>query len=112
MILGALSVSTAVASEREDATADDAVRRECTRYQLDYDRIARAEAEEGQGKPGRAWWDYAIVAAAVSVFVYLAWNAHVPNLGMNMGWVSILSALLVASAVGCGWGLWKATRFS
>jgi glucose uptake protein GlcU len=112
MILGALSVSTAVASEREDATADDAVRRECKRYQLDYDRIARAEAEEGQGKPGRAWWDYAIVAAAVSVFVYLAWNADVPNLGMNMGWVSILSALLAASAVGCGWGLWKATRFS
>jgi glucose uptake protein GlcU len=112
MILGALSVSTAVASEREDATADDAVRRECKRYQLDYDRIARAEAEEGQGKPGRAWWDYAIVAAAVSVFAYLALNAHVPNLGMNMGWVSILSALLAASAVGCGWGLWKATRFS
>jgi hypothetical protein len=31
---------------------------------------------------------------------------------MNMGWLSILCALLAASAVGCGWGLWRATRFS
>jgi glucose uptake protein GlcU len=112
MILGALAVSTAVASEREDATTDEALRRECDRYQLDYDRIVRGESGDAPVKGGRAWWDYAIVAAAIGVFAYLGLSARVPSLGMNMGWLSILCALLVASAVGCGWGLWRATRFS
>jgi len=112
MILGALAVSTAVASEREDATADEAVRRECHRYQLDYERIVRGDSEPDTEKSGRHWWDYAIVAAAIGVFVYLGSNAQVPSLGMNMTWTSILTALLVASAVGCGWGLWRATRFT
>ncbi len=112
MILGALAVSTAVASEREDATTDEALRRECGRYQLDYDRIVRGESGDGPVQGGRAWWDYAIVAAAIGVFAYLGLSARVPSLGMNMGWLSILCALLVASAVGCGWGLWRATRFS
>jgi glucose uptake protein GlcU len=112
MILGALAVSTAVASEREDATTDEALRRECNRYQLDYDRIVRGESGDNPVKGGRAWWDYAIVTAAVGVFAYLGLQAHVPSLGMNMGWLSILCALLAASAVGCGWGLWRATRFS
>jgi glucose uptake protein GlcU len=112
MILGALAVSTAVASEREDATTDEALRRECNRYQLDYDRIVRGESGDNPVKGGRAWWDYAIVTAAVGVFAYLGLQAHVPSLGMNMGWLSILCALLAASAMGCGWGLWRATRFS
>src|ERR1700722_20274120 len=101
MILGALAVSTAVASEREDATTDEALRRECGRYDLDYDRIVRGESGAGPVQGGRSWWDYAIVAAAIGVFAYLGLSARVPSLGMNMGWLSILCALLVASAVGC-----------
>jgi hypothetical protein len=72
----------------------------------------RGESGDGPVQGGRSWWDYAIVAAAIGVFAYLGLSARVPSLGMNMGWLSILCALLVASAVGCGWGLWRATRFS
>ena len=114
MILGALAVSTAVATERENASTNDAVERECRRYNLDYARVLRAcsGSEIGDRNEGRAWWDYVIVAAAVGVFVWLGVNARVPALGMDLTWLWVLAAMLVATAVAGGWGLWKATRFS
>jgi glucose uptake protein GlcU len=117
MILGALAVSTAVATERENASTNEALLRECMRYGLDYDRVLQcysgAAAGEGSGSAGgRAWWDYAIVAAAVGVFIYLGVNARVPALDMDFAWFSVLVVVLVAAALLSGWGLWKATRFS
>ena len=41
MILGALAVSTAVATEKENASMRQAVVRECARYELDYDRVSQ-----------------------------------------------------------------------
>ncbi len=115
MIVGALAVSTAVATERENASTNQALLRECNRYGLDYERVlatyGRSELDAGQGG-GRAWWDYAIVAAAVGVFVYLGLNARVPALAMEFAWMWALAAVLAASALLAGWGLWKATRFS
>jgi drug/metabolite transporter (DMT)-like permease len=114
MILGALAVSTAVATEREHASTNEALLRECTRYGLDYDRVLQCYggAEPAGERNGRAWWDYAIVAAAVGVFVYLGVNARVPALGMDFTWLSVLVVVLVAAALLSGWSLWKATRFS
>jgi Kef-type K+ transport system membrane component KefB len=48
----------------------------------------------------------------VGVFVYFGVNAKVPLLEMNFNWLAGLAAVLVASALLAGWGLWKATRFS
>lgn len=112
MILGALAVSTAVASERENASTDAALLRECKRYGLDYDRVVASYGGSAPEAGGRAWWDYGIVAAAVGVFVWLGVNARVPELGMDFGWVGVLVAVLVGAAVLSGWGLWRATRFS
>ena len=45
--------------------------RECARYDLDYDRITQA-SNAAVPKPNaadRAWWDYAILACALGVFV-------------------------------------------
>jgi len=121
MILGALAVSTAIATEREHASMNSALVRECSRYHLDYDRVMRAySGAENGSQPGcrpvsndrRGWWDYAILAAAVGVFAYLGWNARVPALSMNLAWFWVLALVLVASAAAAGWGLWKATRFS
>jgi glucose uptake protein GlcU len=117
MILGALSVSTAVATTREQTSINEALLRECCRYGLDYDRVMQAYRGSASGDPSdrknqRAWWDYVIVAAAVGSFVYLGVNAKVPALGMNFTWLSVLVVVLVASALLSGWGLWKATRFS
>jgi len=113
MIAGALAVSTAIATEGENASTDRALRRECERYGLDYDRVVRSWGgpEAGDGNPRRRWWDYAIVAAAVGVFFYLGLHAKAPELAMNLGWLSALTAVLVATAALGGWALWKATRF-
>jgi drug/metabolite transporter (DMT)-like permease len=114
MVLGAVAISTAVATEGENARTKQALLRECARYHLDYDRVLRSYsgAEAASGDERRGWWDYAIVAAAVGVFVYLGFNARPPALTMNMGWLWVMAAVLVATALACGWGLWKATRFS
>ena len=114
MILGALAVSTAVATEREHASTDLALRRECDRYSLDYSRVLQAYhgAPNPGGEPRRAGWDYAILAAGVGVFVWLGLDARVPNLVMNLAWTAILTAALLITAAVCVWGLWKSTKFS
>jgi len=113
MILGALAVSTAIATEREHGSIKQSLIRECDRYALDYDRVFHAYSGEAEAAgTGRSWWDLVIVAAAVGVFIWLGLKARVPTLTMNYLWVAVLSGLLVLSAAVCGWGLWKKTRFS
>jgi glucose uptake protein GlcU len=118
MIAGALAVSTAIATEREHASTHEALLRECKRYRLDYGQVVKdyngSDADDGKDgtKQRRGWWDYAILAAAVGVFVYLGVNARAPELGMNLGWLWTLGAVLLATAAVCGWALGKATRFS
>jgi glucose uptake protein GlcU len=114
MILGALAISTAVATERENARTKQALRRECDRYSLDYDRVLQSYSgvEAGNRDERRSWWDYAIVAAAVGVFVYLGVNARAPTLAMNITWLWVMAAVLVVTALGCGLWLWRVTRFS
>ena len=114
MILGALAISSAVATAREHTSTNDALQRECSRYNLDYQRVLQAYAgsEFQTREQRRGWWDYAIVAAGCAVFVYLGINAKVPALTMNLRWVCALAAVMVVTAGACGWGLWKMARFS
>ena len=114
MILGALAVSTAVATEREHASTNQALLRECNRYGLDYARVLQdysGDCDRAE-RPQRSGWDYAILAAGIGVFIWLGLNARVPNLGMNLVWTAVLTIALIVTAVICVWGLWKATRFS
>jgi hypothetical protein len=61
----------------------------------------------------RRWWDYLIVTIASGFFVWLGLQARVPTtLAMNFTWLAVLSAILIASALAAGYGLWKANRFS
>jgi glucose uptake protein GlcU len=113
MILGALAVSTAVATEREHASMNKALARECDRYALDYDRVLSSCSGVSQSRSElrRSWWDYAILIAAVGVFVALGMCAGVPQLAVDLEWTVILSVLMAATAAVCAWRLWKATRF-
>jgi glucose uptake protein GlcU len=113
MILGALSISLAVASEKEQGSTDEAVLRECERYGLDYNKtmLAQAGDEFGGTEEKRRWWDYAIVLAATGLFVWLGVRAQVPPLPMDMRWVAVLGGMLLLSLLAGGWALWRRTRF-
>ena len=114
MILGALAISTAVASSREHASRDEALERECERYGMNYREVLLAQSgdEIGSRNERRRWWDYAIVLAATALFVWLGLNAVVPPLAMNLRWAAGLSGLLLVALAGGGWALWRSTRFS
>ena len=113
MILGALSVSTAVASAKETTSVHRALLRECNRYGLNYNRTLAAQAgEEFDRTERRRPWDYAIVTAACLVFVFLAVQAHVPAIAMNFRWVAALVVIMVAALVWSAGRLWRQTHFS
>jgi hypothetical protein len=113
MILGALAISTAVASAKENSSTNEAVLRECNRYGLDYHRTMMAQIgdEFGGRSERRSWWDYLIVLTATGIFVTLGIRAVVPPLAMNFKWVAVLAAVLVLSVVAGGLSLWRRTRF-
>ena len=113
MILGALAISTAVASAKENSSTNEAVLRECLRYGLDYNKTMMAQAgdEFGGKEEKRRWWDYAIVLTATAVFITLGVRAVVPPLAMNLRWVAVLGLLLLVSLAAGGWSLWRRTRF-
>ncbi len=113
MILGALAVSTAVASAKETTSVQKALLRECDRYGLDYNRTLAAQSgEEFDRRERRRPWDYAIVAVACFVFVFLALQAHAPAIAMNYRWMAVLVVLMVASLVLSAGRLWRQTHFS
>jgi len=113
MILGALAISTAVASAKENSSTNEAVLRECNRYSLDYHRTIMAQAghEFRAQEEKRRWWDYAIVLAATAIFVALGVRAVVPPLQMNLRWVGALTVVLALSLVVGSFVLWRRTRF-
>lgn len=114
MILGALAISTAVASEREHSSRNEAVQRECERYGLDYNRtlLAQAGDEFGGREEKRRWWDYVIVLVATGIFITLGVRAVVPPLQMDLRWVGLLGVVLLVSLVAGAWSLGRRTRFS
>jgi glucose uptake protein GlcU len=114
MIFGALAISTAVASAKEQSSTNEAVLRECNRYGLDYHRTVMAQAgvEVGGEDEQRRWWDYAIVLIATGSFIALGTRAIVPPLAMNFKWVAAMAILLAISLAVGGLSLWRRTRFS
>jgi drug/metabolite transporter (DMT)-like permease len=113
MILGALAISTAVAGEREHLSRNLAVERECDRYGLDYRAVLASQVgSEFDAGERRRWWDWAIVAAAVAVFLWLGVQARVPEIAMNHAWLLALAVVLVVSLIYCGMRLRRQTGFS
>ena len=89
--------------------------RECVRYSLDVERVARTV--EG-GDPladerlARHWWELLVLAGAIVLFVWLATGTERPNLPMNKLWMSGILAGSAVMLVLCGVLLWKRTGFS
>jgi drug/metabolite transporter (DMT)-like permease len=113
MIAGAALISSAAASGKEHSSRNEAILRECDRYNLDYYKTLSAMAgEEFNTAERRRWWDYGIVLAATSIFVWLGLQARAPSLAMNKMWVCVLTVFLLFSLAVGSFALWRTTRFS
>jgi drug/metabolite transporter (DMT)-like permease len=114
MILGALSISSAVAGEGEHSSMNKILVEECKRYNMDYDRVLAEYRgwNSGNSQATRGWWDYLIVASALGIFIWLGMNAVIPPIAINAYWLAILAIILLATLGACGWALWKMTKFS
>jgi len=113
MILGAALISSAAAAGKEHSSRNIALLRECERYGLDYRKtLSNMDGNDAGEGNRRRWWDYAIVALAASVFVWLGAQAHIPALHMRFGWMAALAAILLLSLILGGVSLWRRTDFS
>lgn len=114
MILGALSITSAVAGKDEHSSTEDALRKECDRYGLDFNRIlAEYSGREFSGtQEKRRCWDYLIVTAALAIFVLLASWTLAPPITMNGFWLIVLAAILFVSLGVCTRALCRTTRLS
>lgn len=115
MILGALAICSAQAPEGEQASTQEAIARECTRYGLSLGNTQasmRGEDVIAAEAPSHRWWDGLIVAGAVGVFVWLAFLAKIPPIHLQVGWMTLLFLAMLAFLFAGGWILWKRTRFS
>jgi glucose uptake protein GlcU len=114
MIIGAISISSAIAGQRENSSIHQSLRKECERYNLNYERVLAEYIGRDFGgvQERRRWWDYLIVGTAVGVFVWLASQAAVPPIAMNRYWLAVLGTILVISLVACTRALWKTTKLS
>jgi drug/metabolite transporter (DMT)-like permease len=115
MILGAGAICSAEASESEQSSWKTAVERECTRYGLDYERVASSLLGEdplSRERRARHWWEALIVATATAVFIWLAIGATHQQVAVNLPWMAVLVGITLVCLVGCGLLLWKRTRFS
>jgi drug/metabolite transporter (DMT)-like permease len=114
MIAGAMLIAGSSVSAGESESTVKAVERECSRYSLDLTQTLRLQtgAEESGGPSKRVWWDYAIAAAAIGVFVWAGQRIETPRVGVQTSYAVALTAVLIAVLVVCGWMLWKKTRFA
>jgi drug/metabolite transporter (DMT)-like permease len=115
MITGALAISAAAAPEEEHLSRAVASKRECERYGMDYKQVEASLAGDdplASTAPKRRWWDFVVVIVAVGIFVVLAKNSTRVPFEMNFGWVAVMGLAMLGSLLGCGYLLWKRTRFS
>jgi len=113
MILGALAISTAVASDQEQHATNEIIMRECERYDLDHEKVVLSQQgdELDRSASGKRWWDYVIVAVATGIFVWMAVRAVVPPLQMNLQWLGVLAGILLLALAAGSYCLAKRTNF-
>jgi drug/metabolite transporter (DMT)-like permease len=113
-VAGAMLIAGATVSTAESASVVRAIRRECVRYDMDFDATLRTQegvASSSAVDGRRSLADYLILLAAVAIFAGFAVYARIPRLAIRIPFAMALIVILVAVLWACGWLLWKRTRF-
>lgn len=112
MALGAGAIALSTAPLAEHARWQEAARRDAARYGIDRESVtARLSGQDPGGYQGRTVWDWLIVAVATAVFVWFAVHAEAPQLEIDLAWALVLTLAMLGLLGGCGFALWRATRF-
>lgn len=115
MIAGALAITSASASAKEQDSCMSAIARECSRYRLNFQKVVEAysgQDADSSATAKRPWWDILILVAGAAVFAWLAVGVKLPPIAINHAYAILLTALMLALFAGCMWFLRKQTRFS
>ncbi len=114
MAAGAVAIASSSASESEYSSWKKAAQREVERYGIDPEYVTtRMEGREPSTNViRRTWVDWLLIAGAVFIFAALGVMARVPQMEIHMGWLVLLSALMLIVLVGGGIALWKVTKFT
>lgn len=115
MIAGAIAISYAEPAAAERSWWDKAMLRECSRYGMDFLRVAaqaRGEDPLGREETPRGRWEHILVFAAAGVFLWLAIGTRGQPLAIRTPWVIALAAVSLAILAACARLLWRRTRFS
>jgi drug/metabolite transporter (DMT)-like permease len=115
MVAGAAAISFAEAPASEKASWNNAMERECERYGLERQRVAailQGDDPLARESPKRNWWELLFVAAALGIFLWLAFHAERQPISLNVPWMIVLLTATLGFLVVCGRLLWKRTGFS
>ncbi len=114
MALGALTISSASASEGEYASWKRAAQRETDLYGINPEYVtARMEGRDvSTSEVRRTWVDWVMITTATLIFVALGALAKVPHMEIQMGWLALFAVLMVGVLGVGGLVLWRVTKFS
>ena len=114
MILGAIAISRAEVPESERQSWKEILRKESRRYGLDMDQLeAHLSGEIPRTARGKwQWWEFMVLAAAASLFIWLGRSAAIPAINFNVSWILVLSLLSILILAFCAFKLHRLTRFN
>ena len=113
MVLGAGLIALAETDSGEQMAWQAAAMRESARYGVDPNYTRSRALGEGSFGPRarRTWLDWTIVIGATAVLAGFGTVAAAPHVALNVRWVIVLAAVMLAIALWCGSVLWRHTRF-
>lgn len=112
MALGAGAIAFSTAGAAEHARWQEVAQRDAARYGVEPDYVtARLSGRDPDAARGRTIWDWLIVAAATAVFIGFAAVAETPEMAIEYAWALGLLIAMLGLLGGCGFALWRATRF-
>jgi drug/metabolite transporter (DMT)-like permease len=114
MAAGAAAIALSSAANDEYVSWKEAAQREVKLYGIKPTYVmARIEGREPtSARPPRTWVDWVLISAATLIFAGLGVMARAPNMHMQMGWLTILTLLMLVVLLAAGWSLWRVTKFS
>ncbi len=116
MVAGAAAISFAEAPESEKVSWNTAMERECDRYGLERERVGLIlqgdDPLSRESSPRSRRWELLVVAVALGIFLWLAFQAERQPIAFSIPWMLVLAAATLVFLVVSGVLLWKRTGFS